>query len=275
MNAIAYGDTRGAKRPCQRSASTSLRFEFERFFFVLNHGLATTAARSADIFGMPSSDLPNCAPPLETPYHDACGVVTIDAGALFSSIRTGAQSTPILPGSRGSSALGVARPVVEATAPASVAKAQPEAAHELPPELTIDYGFILKRIHESSYWSWRELSSILGVSHTQLQRVARGVDAGYGLGRKIQDLGRFLSAAQQVTRNNRIALLRALEIPRERDGITASDQLRDGQFSRAFSAIMDAVSRRPEVADAAPVPLRWYNEPSRATYEDAEEEGAG
>lgn len=204
----------------------------------------------------------------------ASAMVTIDANAIFDDANLGFRSTPLLTPSYWSIFVNANAATDAMTGAQSEATIAVEHDDQLPAELTAEYGPMMKVIHDSKLWSWRELSQILGPSHTYLQRIARGeASANHDIGGEISKLHRFLTAARKVTRNNRTALQRALRAPRERDTRSANDHLRSGHFQKAFSAIMDAVSRRPTVANVTNVPLRWYDDPSRAVASGRPEDG--
>jgi hypothetical protein len=116
-------------------------------------------------------------------------------------------------------------------------------------------------------WSWLDLEEILGSSRTNLQRIAkRKSESSHELGKKILDLHRFVRRLEAVTDANTDTMKRTLECPSERNGRNAQDLLRERNFKKAFSAVMDAVS--PRIPAIEPLPLLWYDEPSRAIWDD-------
>lgn len=142
-----------------------------------------------------------------------------------------------------------------------------KAPPSLPEELIADHAALLTHIYGRNLWSWRELEEILGSSHTNLQRIAkRESKPSHELGKKILDLHRFIRRLEAVTNANTDTMKRTLECPNERSGRNAQALLREGNFKKAFSAVMDAVS--PRLPAIEPLPLLWYDEPSRAIWDD-------
>ena len=146
--------------------------------------------------------------------------------------------------------------------------------HVLPHTLTTGYDTLLREIYQSGIWSWRKLELIIGGSHTELQRIAKGKTASPQIGSKIDALHQFLIALLKVTRRNDVAIVRVLSTASDRDGISATDHLLAGRFREAFGAVMDAVSPRASMPEVQNIPLRWYDRPSRDIHENNDEDSA-
>lgn len=150
----------------------------------------------------------------------------------------------------------------------------PATENLLPHSLTTGYDALLREIHASKIWSWRDLEEILGPSHTELQRIAKGKMVGPQIGTKIDALHQFLDALLSVTRRNETAIMRALSATSDRDGQSATDHLLAGKFSEAFAAVMDAISPRASLPEVQNIPPRWYDRPSRDIHENGREDSA-
>ncbi len=151
-------------------------------------------------------------------------------------------------------------------------KQQPEPV--LPRNLTTGYDALLTEIHKSNIWSWRDLERILGPSHTELQRIAKGKTVGPQTGSKIDALHQFVRALLSVTRRNEIAIMRALSATSDRDGNSAIEHLQAGRFREAFAAVMDAVSPRASLPEVQIIPPRWSDRPSHDIHENGREDRA-
>jgi hypothetical protein len=136
-------------------------------------------------------------------------------------------------------------------------------------ELETPHGALLEELRRNSPWtSWKKLETVLGASHTQLQRIANGTLPSATIASNIDDLHRFHQRLNKITRSNPTATLRVLTTPRARDGKSANDFLARQDYRNAFRAVMDAASPKPTIVAAEPRPLRWFDEPSRDLYED-------
>ena len=146
-------------------------------------------------------------------------------------------------------------------------------APAFPEEGICDYASLLLEIHDTkilghAVWSWRGLEEILGRSHTQLQRIAsRQALPSTDVAQGIDELSRLLRRLRALTQGNEVAMWRGLTTPRERDSLSALQQLERREFRKAFGAIVDTLALRPELAPIDVPPLRWYDEPSVAMHD--------
>ncbi len=151
-----------------------------------------------------------------------------------------------------------------------------EPGNELdqPADRTLETGYdvILKEIHSGGIWSWRDLSTFLGPSHTELRRVANGKSVASEMGARLDEFYDFYLSVVRATRGNRVALQRALSTIRTRDGLNAFDHLRAKNYRSAFQAVMDAVSPRIALPGVVKRALLWHDSPSRDIYDRDEAE---
>lgn len=271
--------------------STMERFDFDSYCSMQVFLFLEPAASGAVLWDMPSQyfkteDISR-APvfPYISPEPTISGALLLDSNQLFKnslqiswdtslqSLTTTTKKTNLLGGIY-TGWTKLFDYIAEFIAKPAVSVMQPEIS--MPPtadipELTTPYANLLRDLHENSPWrSWKKLEPLLGTSHTQLQRIAKGtVEIPQDdLATRIDELYRFAKRLTRVSGGDATATTRLLTTRRARDSKSANDFLLQHDYKSAFRAVMDAASPRKALPTIDAVPRRWYDEPSVDLYDD-------
>lgn len=277
----ALGQVRSEVR--QFAPTTMDRFDFDDYCSMQVFLVLEPAASGAVLWDMPQQQHISLEPTIS-------GALLLDSNQLFKSpshanwntslqsLTTTNQNTRLTGGSYGGwskffdyfseliakTTAAMAQPLVN-TPPEIV---NPELAA---PELTTPYANLLCDLHTTSPWrSWKKLEPLLGTSHTQLQRIAKGtVEVPQAdLATRIDELYSFAKRLTRVSGGDVTATTRLLTTRRARDRKSANDFLLEHDYKSAFRAIMEAASPRKILPLIDAVPRRWYDEPSVDIYDD-------
>jgi hypothetical protein len=185
----------------------------------------------------------------------------IDPNLIFGG-RSIVVSTPLIEGS--SRTITVGKPLDETIEARFVSSPIPKVLNK---SWTIPHSEIIGSICNTKLWSMRRIASILNVSIAQISRIKNGAVASAETGHRIDELSQFVSRLQKVTNNNPHLMKRVLTATPDQGGRSAKEWLAEHDLRRAFSAVMDALSPRPRPIDVGPHDLLWYDEPSRAIFD--------
>jgi transcriptional regulator with XRE-family HTH domain len=116
---------------------------------------------------------------------------------------------------------------------------------------------IFQEIRELTGWAQRDLADVLGTSHTTIGRLGT---LGRVTARSRATATRAAELHAVLVRLARVAAgpeSLVVALSKEQDDTTALDLLRDGQWSRAYTAALDAIrGPRPAMLGAAQAPVR-------------------
>lgn len=134
------------------------------------------------------------------------------------------------------------------------------------------YDEILDEIRSFDVWSWRRLATLLGSSHTELTRIAKGQKLpSRTLAPKIDELHRFVQRLMLLTRRSKPAIRRALTTHSTRFAKSAEDMLRTGDYSDAWLIAANSIRQRPDLRRVPNYALTRYDSAMVAIDSDDEE----
>jgi hypothetical protein len=117
------------------------------------------------------------------------------------------------------------------------------AAHTAWVRLPSTYTDMLRRVHELTEWSFRDIAEVLGTSHTTVGKLANGAlptVRSHAAAERIEPLLDVLGRLSQLVAPGR-SLVSVLDEP-SLDGETVRELLRAGDWSRALLTAMDVIN---------------------------------